>query len=179
MRKTAVRRAGRAAVKKRIAELEAVVKPRLESKVGTAPQKITILPRPVRPTEPRLVVPQDEGTHKMERALQAKSPGELRQLEQSGGPVAPRTEDSSKKGIDDRGPYVLRRDAVGWHKDRPPNIAVISAIAFQQTRQRKKGPHAAVATVASAGSGTGSCVFPSANPSDTVGKIGQIYHSGL
>jgi hypothetical protein len=40
------------------------------------------------------------------------------------------TIDPSKHRRDAQGPYILKRDLVGWYKARPLNIAIISVIAF-------------------------------------------------
>lgn len=37
---------------------------------------------------------------------------------------------------DIQGPYELRRDAIGWYKHRPPNIALIGATAFLHITKR-------------------------------------------
>lgn len=43
-----------------------------------------------------------------------------------------RNEESRQETLRDaQGPYTLRRDAIGWHKHRPPNIAVMGAMAFR------------------------------------------------
>jgi hypothetical protein len=119
--------------------------PQPEPKAETAPQKVTILPRPGSDTEPRPKAPHDEGICKMERALQGiPHPQKVANLRP--GPRTESATDQSKQGVDAWGPYTLKRDPIGWYKAKPPHIAMISAIAFQKiSRRRDKGSrHAAV-----------------------------------
>jgi hypothetical protein len=122
------RRVGRAAVKKRIAELEAMAQPQLEPKAEIPPRKVTILPRSVRFAEP-LVIPQDEGICKMERALQ-------------GCPPPPQTS-ILKRGTRSESASDTSKQA------KPPRIAAISAAAFRKICQRKNGRHMAVVGITS------------------------------
>jgi transposase InsO family protein len=137
------RRDGRAAVKRRIADLEAMVESPPKPRPGTAPRKVTILPRSGGDAGPRTGSPQDEGICKMERALQG-SPPPPKTANLGAGPSPEPVADPSKQGVDAYGPYTLKRDPIGWYKARPPYIAMISAIAFRRFSQRKDGPHAAV-----------------------------------
>lgn len=68
---------------------------------------------------------------KMQRALQGLPPPPK---EQPPKPRVRRKEPAIdyKRGTDKYGPYTLRRDSIGWYKDRPPDMAVIGAIAFRQ-----------------------------------------------
>jgi len=71
---------------------------------------------------------------KMDRALQEDTP-------RPPEPAPRRKEkpvEDSKRGIDVRGPYVLKRDSVGWYKERPPDIAIIGAVAFTQLAHRDR-----------------------------------------
>ena len=117
-----------------------------EPETGTAPWKVTILPRSVRFAEPQSIVPQDEGVCKMERALQGTPPPAKAESPERKPEPNP-TPNQSKQGVDAHGPYTLKRNPIGWYKARPPYIAMIIAIAFRKTSQRKDGPHTALTEI--------------------------------
>jgi hypothetical protein len=48
------------------------------------------------------------------------------------------TIDPSKHRHNTQGPYILKRDLVGWYKARPLDIAVISAIAFRSITRKNE-----------------------------------------
>ena len=84
-------------VKRRIAELEAMVESPPKPRAETAPQKVTILPRSSGDAGPRTGAPQDEGICKMECALQGSPPPPRTT---SPGPRPEPAAELSKQGVD-------------------------------------------------------------------------------
>lgn len=122
------RRDGRM-VAQRIAELE-----EQERRRPAAPRSRT--PPPKRPRISHILSRHEATPEKARFADEAKMDRAL-QGDQSKAPSPPpprqgkELEDDCKRGTDQYGRFVLKRDAIGWYKERPPDISAIGAVALK------------------------------------------------